>query len=488
MWRDCEIHMADRVFCIDFGSAYTKVALRRDPSADSELLSLRTSSSSEPSFCIPTTVAVDRRGPKAIPEFGDRAATLQHGGGIEVYKNWKKSVFHSPSTSGKVPLSPLETLLQSDELKELAARFGVASGQVGYLQQLVGSARNLISGPGGRVISAESQLHAMAVSIAPHFFIWLRQQVLEACSRLPSTGLKYESIPVRITIPAFDHGRSTDLQPGWKALLEALGKAGWPLHPDQPTIAEPYANAIGVLTKGTNVFNRGRVRTGEMFGRSPIVTVMKDPEHHPVFRALVIDVGAYTTDFAALSMKSGGLKDSDPDSQVAIEQNSLTLGISDLDQCVIAALPKEKGDWLRKASPIDWEDFRPAAYTEGKGLRKAELGVVGGPADAEAVRGCLGDFVKQISNELAKFVQSLEELPNGALQELILTGGGSFIPAIRDGIQAAAQTAGLTFVKTHAPALRKAAGGPPIDRLDSNFTRGASALGGASIYFEKDLP
>ena len=30
--------MADRVFCIDFGTAYTKVALRRDPVSKSALL------------------------------------------------------------------------------------------------------------------------------------------------------------------------------------------------------------------------------------------------------------------------------------------------------------------------------------------------------------------------------------------------------------------------------------------------------------------
>jgi hypothetical protein len=476
--------MADRVFCIDFGSAYTKVALRRDPSAESELISTRAGTTTEPSFCVPSTVAVDRRGPKAVPEFGDRAASLQPGGGIEVHRNWKKAIFQRHAPGAKPQQSPLETLLQSEELRELAARFGVAAGQVAHLQQLVGSARQLI---GGRVVSAESQQHVVAASIAPHFFHWLRQQVLEACSRLPTTGLRFDSIPVRITIPAFDHSASADLQPGWRTLLDALSKAGWPLHPEQPTIAEPYANAIGVLTKGTNSYLRGKIRIGDMFGRSPLTTVMKDATHHPLYRAMVIDVGAYTTDFSALTMKPDDDNTSDADAQISVLQHSQPLGVSDLDLRMIAALPKEKGDWLRKAASIDWEDFRPAVYSEGKGVRVPDLGVVGGPADAEAVRACVAEFVAQLSAETAKFLGSLEAVPPGSLQELILTGGGSFVTAVRDALLSAAQASGNEFIKVHAPALKKSTGGPLIDKLDRTLARGAGAIGGASIYFEKSL-
>lgn len=479
--------MADRVFCIDFGSAYTKVALRRDPGADSELLSSRSSSTAEADFCIPTIVAVDRRGHKPVPEFGDRAATLQSGGGIDVHRNWKKSIFLTPSSTTKPHQSPLESLLQSEELRELATRHGIASGQLTYLQQLVGAAKNLIAGPGGRVISAETQQQTVAASIAPHFFIWLRQQVLEACSRLPTQGLKYDSIPVRITVPAFARGTETELHPGGKILLDALGKAGWPLHPDKPITAEPYANVIGVLTKAANILQRGRVRIGEMFSKGPMITVMKDATHHPIYRAIVIDVGAFTTDFAVLTLKPDGNNTSDPDDMISIVASSLTLGVSDLDARVIDALPKEKGDWLRKASSIDWEDFRPAVYTEGKGIRKAELGVIGGAADAEAVGSCVAAFARELAEETAKFLESLGTIQSGSLQELILTGGGNFIPVIRDALQTAAQTGGRSFAKTHAPALKRIIGGPPIDKLDPRFTRGGSALGGASIYFEKSL-
>ena len=479
--------MADRVFCIDFGSAYTKVALRRDPGADCQLLSTRVTGTAEAEFCIPTTVAIDRRSAKPVVECGPRASALQSGSGIEVYRNWKQSLFRAEPASATPHQSPLEALLHSEDLRALADKFNVPAGQVGHLQQLVAAAKHLIAGPGGRVTSADAQQHRIAVALAPHFFLWLRQQVLETCSRLPVAGLKYDAIPVRITVPAFEHTKPAEANPAWAILLEALGKAGWPLHPENPTVPEPYANAIGILTKGTNVFHHGRVRIGDMFGRSPLITVLKDATHHPIYRALVIDVGAFTTDFAAITLKPDGDSTSEPDAAINVVQNSLPLGVSDLDRRIVAALPKEKGDWLHKASPLDWEDFRPAVYTDGKGIRKAELGVIGGPADADAVRTCLTEFAKQLADETAMFVNAIGTVPAGSLEELILTGGGSFIPAVREAIRNAAQEGGRSYVKTHAPALKKSSGGPPVDRLDPTFARGGSALGGASIYFEKSL-
>jgi hypothetical protein len=474
--------MAERVFCIDFGSAFTKVALRRDPGADSRLLG-RHGRVGEADFCIPSAVAVDRRGARPVPEFGDRAADLQSGNGIEVYRNWKKSIFLTPAAA-RPQQSPLEALLQSDELRGLATKYGVAAGQVTYLQQLVGAAKSLIAGPGGRVISAETQQQTMAASIAPHFFHWLRQEVLEECNRLPATGLKYEAIPVRVTVPAFAHGKGGEDHPGCKILTDALAKVGWPVHPEQPVVAEPYANAIGVLTKGSNALHRSRVHLGNMFGKGPLITVLKDAARHPSYRGVVIDVGAFTTDFAALTLKPQGEAVSDPDVAFTLRQHSVPIGISNLDAKLMDELPKEKADWLRRARSLDWEDFRRTVYTDGKTFGTNAVGKIGAGIEADMVRACLADFGQQLAVETAKFLDPLEP---AALQELILTGGGSFIPAVRTTLQSAAQAGGRSFVKTHAPGLKKSAGGPPVDKLDETFARGGTAIGGASVYFEKDF-
>jgi hypothetical protein len=473
--------MADRVFCIDFGSAYTKVALRRDPTADTHLVAYPRGREAEAEFCFPSTVAVDRRS-KPVVEFGDRAADLQSGGGIEVYRNWKKAVFQVPDVAGRAAQPPLEALLASDELRQLADRYGVAAGQVGYLQQLVGAAKGLIVGPTGPVASAESQKHANAARIAVHFFAWLRQQVLDACTRLPTTGLKYEEIPVRLAVPAFAHGKDFESNPGCKVLTDALGRAGWPLHPDRPVVAEPYSNAVGVLTRGANVLKRSGIDVGGMFSKGPLITVLKDPEHYPAYRAVVIDVGAFTTDFAAVELKPGGDAATNPDAAFTVRQQSVPLGISNLDARVIEVLPKEQGDWLRRAKALEWDDFRQAVYTDGKGFRRPDVGVIGGPTGS-AVSAAVADFAKQVATEVATFCGGLDA---HGLQELILTGGGNSVPTIRGAIQEAAHSGGHDYVKTHGPALKKTTGGPPVARLDEAFARGGSALGGASIYYEKD--
>ena len=474
--------MAERVFSIDLGSAFTKVALRSDPGADARLLPLSTRGVEDVDFCFPSVVAVDRRGARPAVVIGDKAADLQSGNGVEVYRNWKKWLFATPQGTGGPRKPPLETLLESDDLRQLAERFGVSAGQVAYLQQLVTTARSLISGPGGRVVSVESHQQANAALIAVHFFVGLRLQVLEACNQLPLTGLKFEAIPVRLSVPAFALPTGGEPHAACKVLTDALQKAGWPLHPERPIISEPYSNAIGILTKGSNVLRRTTVDLSGMFSKGPIISAIKDPDHYSPYRAIVIDIGAFTTDFAAVEWKPGEEATTNPDTGFTVREQSLPLGISDLDATVQASLPKEKADALRQLKAIDWDDFRKAVYTDGKGFR-LRAGVVGASADVGGVSEAITAFANQVATEVEKFCA---DLPQTSLQELILTGGGSSIPAARDAVIRAAQTGGRSYAKTHAPALKRTAGGPTVVKLDERFTRGGSALGGASIYYERE--
>ncbi|MCI0703299.1 MAG: hypothetical protein L0241_19650 [Planctomycetia bacterium] len=470
--------MAEHVFCIDFGSAYTKVALRRHPAADSQLLVLPNVGID---FLIPSAVAVDRRTkPRVL--FGDEAVSQIAGSGIDVYENWKKFLFLTPPPVA-ASQSPLETFLHSEELVQLAAKYDVPPGQITYLQQLVTAARALVGGPGDRVVSAESQKQARAANVAAHFFNWLRQKVLDACAKLPMSGLKFDEIPVRIAVPALNGGDVAQ-HPGCKLLKEALHQVGWPLHPERPFVAEPYSNAIGILTKASNALHRGRIHFGDMFGKGPLITVLKDTRHYPSYRALVIDIGAFTTDIAAISIKPDGNTNSDPDTGFVVNQLSIPFGVSDLDSRVRQALPKEKREWLEKAPLKEFATFQKMAYTDGKGIRPAGLGmVIGGEADRDVIETCLKEFSDRLVEEAAKFCASLEPT---AMQELIFTGGGSNILVVREALQDAAQSDGKSFVKMHAPDIKRIKGGPVIDKLDEQFTRGGSALGGASIYFEKD--
>lgn len=473
--------MADRVFSIDLGSSYTKVALRADPTADAQPIA-PIGSQGSPAFCVPTVVSVERR-PDNRPrlEFGPRAADMTTSGDITVYRNWKKSVFLKPQADGHH--SPLEALLASGELADLAAKFDVTGTQLGYLRQIAAAARGLVAGP-TRPLSAESFEHKNAVAMAAHFFKWLRDHILAACDRLPGAGLKYEAIPARLAVPAFAHGKGIETHPGCSALLEALRRAGWPLHPDQPLVTEPYANAVGILTKGKNcVLRSGTINLGGMFAQGPLMTVLKETAHHPSYRALVIDVGAFTTDFAGIEVRPEDNTVSDIDSVLRLAQHSVPVGVTNLDEQVAAALGGEKGRFVFGLPQYDQEAFRRNVYSEGKAYATNVHGRIGSGAEGEAIRDAIQTFGRQLAAAVAEFCDGR---PPAAMQELILSGGGAQIPAVRDALQQAAQAGGNVYVKTHAPALRKTAGGPPVAKLDPDLSRGGSAVGGASLYFERD--
>ena len=136
----------------------------------------------------------------------------------------------------------------ADEFEQLASKYEVTAAQVSALRQLAASARALTGGPGDRVVSVEATRQANAAKVACHFFLWLRKQVLEACAKLPATGLKYEDIPARVAVPSLS-GTDVAQQPGSKLLREAMHRAGWPLHPDSPFVSEPESNAVGILSK-----------------------------------------------------------------------------------------------------------------------------------------------------------------------------------------------------------------------------------------------
>ena len=473
--------MADRVFCIDFGSSFTKVALRRDPGADAVPLRPDFTMAGVVDFCIPSAVGIEKHGTRNMPLFGAKAMACRP---PLLHANWKRRVFSAPDPEQPAKKLPLDAFLESSELLELATKYGVTSGQMVQLQNLVANARALAGGPVAAPVSAEAQNRTIASSLAYNFFRWLREEVLKAAARLKLDGLDPAAIPARITVPAFTHGKELEQHPGTQLLLNALGRAGWPIHTDRPVVSEPYSNAIGVLTNATNVVQKARrIHLGKMFGKGPIITVLKDPVNHPTYRALVVDVGAYTTDFATVTLNPEGKTVDDPDIAISVRQRSAQVGVSDYDARVFDALPSDKRGWLANAQPADLESFRKLVYSDGKPYRTVEVGAIGGTADMEAIRAGTDAFLHQLSVEAMKFCDDLEPVKH---QELILTGGGSNVPRIRDALTTAAKSNGRSFFRTHAPGLKKSAADGPVNPLKDEMSRGGSALGGASIYYERE--
>ena len=471
--------MVERVFCVDFGSAYTKVALRRDPQARGELVACADIAE----LWAPTVVAADWSTGEARLDFGYKAAGIKPGGPIKVYTDFKKDLFSTAVDASGPP--PLDALLQSEEFAALAAKYNVLPSQVAGLRMMTGAARAIVGGAGDRVGTTEARRQDEAKRVAYHYFKWLRERVMDACGTLPATGLKYADIPLRVTVPVLGEGGDPAQHPGCLRLREALGSTGWKLD-DRLFVSEPESNAVGILTQASNALTKKqKINLGEMFGKGPLITVLKGDPHHPTYRALVIDVGAFTTDFAALSVDTGGTAfDTSAGAAFGVTQHSVRLGVTNLDASVRAALPTEKQGLLDGLPRKDFEEFQFSAYTEGIGYRPSGARVaIGGDADRDAVQTALAAFSKRLVDEVTAFC---EQLQPASMQELILTGGGNNIPTVRDTLlHAATQFGDQQIVKTHAPGIRRVKGGPPVDKLDDNYTRGGSALGGASIYFEK---
>jgi hypothetical protein len=466
------------VFCVDFGSAYTKVSLRSAAHSTTELLRC---DDATVELWAPTVVAAEWVNGQARLDFGYKAAGIKPGGNIAVFTDFKRDLF-AATNAPAVP--PLEALLGSAEFGDLAAKYGVLPPELAALRSLIGAARTL----GGAQSDADSatRRQSNARAATHHYLRWLRERVLEACSRLGNKVLKYEDIPLRLAVPAF--GGSGDLarDPGCVRLREALNGTGWRLD-DRPFVPEPEANAIGILTKGLNVLTpkTRRLNFREMFSKGPLITVLSGDKDRPTYRALVIDVGAFTTDFAALYIDTGG-KAPDTSDGIAfrVTQRSVVRGVTNLDADVRAVLTEDKRSALDGLSRKDFEAFQVGAYTEGVGYRLDRGRVLGGGADRPAVEKCLATFADGLAAEAVAFCQELG--PAATMQELILTGGGSSIPAVRTALLKAVAENGQPFVRAHAPDLRTGQAPSPLaERLDARDARGASALGGASIYYER---
>jgi hypothetical protein len=477
--------MGERVFCIDLGSGYTKVGLRTAPDADTTLLASPTVLAGGVDFCLPTVVAVDQTSGTRQYQFGYEALDRKPGDQVRVFANWKRWAFEAGK---KLVPSGLHPLLASEEFAALAGRFQVPLAQVQGLRQLVAASHQLNGGPPPSVEPLEVRYASV---LAEKFFRFLRTFVLDACRRMETPPEDVESIPAVLTAPAFSPETELPSHPGVKLLSAALARAGWPVRTHSPVVSEPFSNAVGVLTGGVNALKTTRAKTktpvtrmdlGRMFKKGPILTAVNDGTHYPLYRALVVDVGAYTTDVAVVELPTAEMDDFTP-AAVRVRQTSVPLGVHEIDDRVRAVLPPRQAEYLLgQMSSADWEDFRQTVY-DGKSEKPFRTleGSIGGKKDGPAVRAVLEGFGREVAGSVVGFCG---ELPPANMQELILTGGGNGIPAVRAAVEAAVALPGSPIVRVLSPTRKTAVAGANARHLDERASRGGSALGGCSIFFE----
>lgn len=100
-----------KIICIDFGSAYTKIAMRSSLEKGSRLVEDHPLAS-EPTYCVPSVVARVTRGGRTRWAVGEAAAALSPGDGVDIHRYWKAKLF-DPAVSG----------LKREHLNEIAVQF-----------------------------------------------------------------------------------------------------------------------------------------------------------------------------------------------------------------------------------------------------------------------------------------------------------------------------------------------------------------------------
>tara|TARA_R110002096_G_scaffold147671_16_gene307703 strand:+ start:37771 stop:39120 length:1350 start_codon:yes stop_codon:yes gene_type:complete len=441
----------EQTISIDFGNSYCKVGLRIEGNGDSQLLRDGSFSFDEGNFCIPTIVG--QRKSDGIFRYGTEV--LEEGSeDIKVYRNWKPLFFED-----------------SDQASQ-------------------DSLRNALMEDGHDV-----------EDLALGYFTWLRRQVEPICRQNHELE-DLEKLPVRITLPAFGNvARATE------RLEELLSESGWELCHTEQAIPEPVANAIGAFAQGRNAvwsppqMQGGRPMPmqsdslmphyGTMFEDSPFLeafrmNAMQDLDD-PMHWVLVVDLGGYTLDFAMLGFDLEDLSQtfdssalqSDPPRFARI---SYPLGVMDLDQMVHDALPPDQQEAMQiMNSDVDQrrlETFHRLCYSNFRPFRVGRT-EIGSGSNGELVRGAVDAFAVKIQQLAEKFMDS-HQFPR--VDQLVLTGGGSNIPAVRKVL-----IDQLRPGHTHGAVNREAELGVEEDvytELGHDLVRGATATGGTSVYFE----
>jgi hypothetical protein len=437
-----------RLISIDLGSAYTKVAVRRDWNGESDLLRDLPLASDEVDFCVPSVVArIDGKGGTRWT-IGAAAGAQAPGDGVRIFRYWKARLFAT------------------------GPRAQVSRDQM------------------GQAPDADAGVDYEEVAI--QFFRGLR----ESLERSPY-GDEIAASTVRVCVPRID---VPDMDGRVGSILDA---AGWrPAH-GRVTVYEPESNACGMFTRGRNAtWYPPAAPFTPRAGRSLHLVKMLEPEGllqalrrmSGSFGVLVIDIGGFTTDFGYVQFDTSF--SSDDWHRPQIIQQSYELGIRELDQAIYDSLDEDAQRAIRELSPSEWDALKVDLYRGapvtlgGAGGRPRRIGA-GDDAGrtAEALRG----FAERVITVRDTF---LRDHVRGPINAQTLTGGGSMIaPLHRAVVQALAtdpdarvydlldedeprQTLGGRSGRVDERAVEERA------RRNAELVRGGSAIGGSSVFFE----
>lgn len=414
--------MFDSTLSIDLGASYTKVAFRKK-CVPSELGQTEQDAKLlmvDGSPLIPT-IAI-RTGRKSQPwVFGQQAAQLNPATGMQVFQNWKANLFRPKN----------------------------------------------------------DQDSAGAVLVAGQFFDWLKQKVEDA-------GVLPKSVHVRIALPAFKNSENIAL-----VIARCMDLSGW----DSPLIlraTEPHANVVGLFSNGRNVSMKNAAGTVRLhYGRTfdfqgPYIQAARNyvlqGTRTNLFDALVIDIGAFTVDLAAMTFdfdtpdQGDGLK--------IVREESHALGVvHDLDRPVLVALGERHNFDSADLSFSDRELLKHALYN-GKShtlLTRARGSIrLGDRVDQTTVDVLCTGFSGAICKQVERFLDAGRR-PSVAF----ITGGGAKIVSVAENLNRWLQSRriGVVSIEDEENTTGQA-DWRRWEHTGEGLNRLATALGGASIVLQ----
>jgi hypothetical protein len=483
------------LICIDFGNTYTKVGIRPDPNSASVILEdASLTGFGELNIFIPTVAGRLEKNGKEQWIFGNDVQKYpRNTPGLTIYRNWKP-LFFDENESLESTRELVEVV--SNSSREAAGK-NLPNDEWAVVKRILGLGeedRALIEEVVARKKSVEhngaspSQTDMDVKFVGRGFFEWLKNFVAPICQ---SHGFgKIERIPTRITLPSFGSVSKSEL-----LLMELLEDAGWKLDKKSPTLSEPLANAIGTFSEGLNTVYKpqGSAKKSpnyaSMFQNTGLLEVVRKAilsDGPKVSWVMIADLGGFTLDFAMV-----GLRLDDIDSRFGgtinghpqIAKHSEAIGVTTLDKRVRVVLNPEKRALFEDLEKHPDQKLLESAhrFIYGK-LRPIRLRNVTIGEGEEGRR--IGKVIHQFSMEIAEYAEKFLQLYQyERIDDLVLTGGGMMIPSVRDIlIEKLQSTYGIRKVHMYMPE------GPAIQgtkhAMSQKLVRGATALGGASVYFD----
>lgn len=472
---------------IDFGNSYTKVALRPNPTGRAEALKDGALVWDELNLCVPTLAMEQTVVGYPTWYYGtDVAKFAADTSNLTIHRNWKPHFFDKATVAPCVPVSTggrRGTRSAPPGITPDAWSVMVATLPPEQLDQLW----HKLGGTESSDEDEEEVTEPEHKVIALGFFRWLREFVEPVCAK--RIGRSASDIPVRISLPSFGNMTKAEL-----LLREILSEAGWKLDDTAPVLPEPLSNAIGTFTEGTNITQQNaQPDYAAMFRNTGMLKRMRDAilkkDGVKSAWALIVDVGGYTTDFAMVGID---LQDIDArlegeiDDKKRLAHQSKPLGVSELDRRLLEVLPEGKRDALREvlADQQRFEAFHRGCYGKNHtyALKRTKIGAT------SAEKKLVADVVQKFADDAAADTETFLEIHQyDRVDDLILTGGGTLIPKVRDALckqlSHYAPSGGLK-VHTYFTEGESLPGIKQPHKLPLELVRGATAVGGASVYFD----